>query len=193
MSKIKFFFVLMAIMVCSSASAQFSNANVRGGQRSSRTFNGLDGKGPESGYKGFVEAGYTVGVGDYGKGRISFMTTHGYQINTFVFAGVGAGVNYLTKSEAWGVPIFADVRANILDHSISPFIDVKIGYSVTDVEGLFFSPSIGCRIAISDKSAFNVSIGYELQKAEFLWYYSGYYGTSKENCGGLALKVGLDF
>ena len=183
-----------AMMVCSSANAQFSNTTVRSTQRSTRTaVNGLDGRGPEAGYKGIVEAGYTVGVGNFGEGRISFMTAHGYQVNPYFFAGIGAGVNYFTDSEAWGVPIFADLRANILNNSISPFIDLKIGYSILDAEGFFFSPSVGCRFAIGERSGLNISVGYEMQKAEMTWYYAGYYGTSKENVGGLALKIGLDF
>ncbi len=195
MGKMKCLLIAMAIMVCDTAFAQFSNANHgRGKTHGSSIF---DGKGPKSGYKGFVETGYTIGVGDAGDGRISAMTVHGYQINPYIFAGIGAGGNYFHKAEKWNVPIFADVRSNILDHSISPFVDVKIGYSILDVEGFFFSPSIGCRFAIGEKSGLNVSVGYELQKFKIEQSYSvyGYSGSvsAKGTCGGVAFKVGLDF
>lgn len=196
MNKIKFFVMTAALVVCTTASAQFSNTGTRNNQRTTRTSMGgagLDGNGPEAGYKGFIEAGYTVGVGDYGEGRIALTTTHGYQINPYVFTGIGAGVNYFTDADAWGVPIFADIRANILNNSISPFIDMKIGYSITDVEGFYFNPSVGCRFGFRNNSAFTLSIGYEMQKADFYGYYAGYYYEDSENCGGLTIKLGFDF
>ena len=194
MSKIKFFILSLALMVCSSAAAQFSNTNARGNQRSSRVAgNGFDSNGPVAGYKGFIDLGYTIGAGDFGEGRISFMTTHGYQINSYFFAGIGTGVNYFHKSEAWGIPIYADFRGNLMNNGISPFIDFKIGYSVVDAEGFFLSPSVGCRFAIGEKSGLNISVGYEMQKAkwEVSTKYFSYSGN--ENCGGVVLKVGIDF
>ncbi|MBQ9639970.1 MAG: hypothetical protein IJV06_00190 [Bacteroidaceae bacterium] len=109
-------------------------------------------------------------MGETKMGRFALSTTHGYQINPYVFAGVGAGVNCYRKSgkTSWGVPIFADVRGNLLNNSISPFLDLKIGYSVADISGFYFSPSIGCRFAISQKAAFTLSIGYEMQKGKAL-------------------------
>lgn len=193
MNRIKFLVIVAALAVCSSASAQFSNANTRNNQRSSYSSGGFDGNGPEAGYKGFIEAGYTFGVGDLGEGRASILTSHGYQINPYIFAGVGSGVNYYTSAEAWSIPIFADIRGTFLNNSITPYIDFKIGYSVLDVEGFYLSPSLGCRFGFSNNTAFTIAIGYEMQKAEYVWSYGGYYGTSKENCGGLVLKVGFEF
>lgn len=39
----------------------------------------------QSGYKGHVEAGYSVGIGDYDFGRFEVNTTHGYQVNPYIF------------------------------------------------------------------------------------------------------------
>lgn len=190
----KYFAVIAAFSLCNTVSAQFSNVNSRTSGSS-----GLDGNGPKAGYKGFVDVGYTVGLGDNGVGRIAFSTTHGYQINPYVFVGAGAGVNCYTQngSTAWGIPIFADARANFLNNSISPFLDVKIGYSVADISGFYFSPSIGCRFGLSSKVALTLSIGYEMQRAEFYYYYSygrySYGGSAKANCGGLVLRTGIEF
>lgn len=149
----------------------------------------------KSGYKGLVEFGYGIGVGDFGEDRIEFQTAHGYQFNPYLFAGVGAGVSYYHDGELFSVPIFADLRGSlpINNSRVAPFIDFKIGYAVTDVEGFFFSPAAGFRVAIGNRSGFNFSIGYEMQK--YSWSYSGRWGSfsGSENCGAVTLKIGFDF
>lgn len=111
-----------------------------------------------TGYKGMVDLGYGIGVGDFGEDRIIFTTAHGYQFCPYFFAGVGAGVNYYHDADAWGVPIFGNLRGMlpITNSRISPFIDMKIGYTVADAEGFFFSPSLGIRIATSEKCGVNL-------------------------------------
>lgn len=140
-----------------------------------------------TGYKGLVELGYGIGTGDFGADRILLTTSHGYQVNSYFFAGIGAGVNYYTDADLVSIPIFADFRGTlpITNSKIAPFLDMKIGYTVNDVEGFYFAPGIGIRIATSRKAGFNVGIGYELQK------FDAYY--SKETCGAFAIKVGYDF
>lgn len=34
-------------------------------------------------YKGYVDAGYSIGIGDYEFGRVEINTSHGYQFNPF--------------------------------------------------------------------------------------------------------------
>ncbi|MDR0431307.1 MAG: hypothetical protein LBH58_12630 [Tannerellaceae bacterium] len=46
-----------------------------------------------SGYKGFLDAGYTSKMGDLSKNRIEITMSHGYQINSSLFIGIGLGVN----------------------------------------------------------------------------------------------------
>lgn len=185
MKTVKLLMLLTALSICGSMFAQFSNTRTTSRQSLSSNF---DGNGPATGYKGFIDLGYTFGVGDFGEDRIAFSTTHGYQVNPYIFAGIGAGINYYTSPDAWSVPIFADVRGTFLNNSITPFIDLKIGYSILDAEGFYLSPSIGCRIR-----NFNISVGYELQKVDLQFSLAGYHVESKETCGGIALKVGLDF
>lgn len=203
MNKIKFFIVAAALVVSSTSYAQFSNANVN--QRNTRTSLGpksFDGNGSRAGYKGFLEGGYTIGVGDYGEDRIALETIHGYQFNPYYFVGFGVGVNYFIEDEYWGMPIFADIRTNLLNRRVTPILEAKIGYSVLDIQGFYVSPSIGCRIAVGNNKAIFVSIGYEMQRAEFEGYkdsysfdgsYHSYHWTGKENCGGSTFKVGFEF
>jgi hypothetical protein len=49
--------------------------------------------GSTSGYKGTFDAGYTLPVGIGEKGRFEVHTSHGYQINEYLYIGVGAGLH----------------------------------------------------------------------------------------------------
>ena len=186
MNNMKYFFVAIALFVSSATFAQFSNTRpIKRTTSSASSWNAGD-KGPKNGYKGFVEAGFTVGLGDYGEDRASFTTAHGCQFNSHFFAGIGAGFSYYTSADAISVPIFADFRGTILNGNISPYVDIKAGYSILDVNGLFIAPSVGCRIGVGNNSAVTVSIGYEMQSAEYYW-------VGRKNCSGLAFKLGFDF
>ncbi len=182
MKNIKMLLTAALLAVGMSASAQFTNASSRS--------NGFSG-GPVPGYKGFFEAGYTVGIGDYGADRIAIAsTTHGYQINPHIFVGGGVAVNYFSDDELWNLPIFANVRYTILDNKISPFVDGKVGYAALDANGFYLNSSVGCRFGLSDYFALTASMGYEVLIAE---YYNYYRGTSRDNCGGLTFRVGIEF
>ena len=122
-------------------------------------------------YKGFFDFGYTVGVGDYGEGRVTMSTTHGAQIIPYLYIGAGMGFNYFYESGCWNLPIYADFRSNFLKGRITPFVDFRLGYSVGDASGLYISPSVGCNFGFGRKSGFSVSLGYEFQKAEFYNYF----------------------
>ena len=163
----------------------------------------------KKGYRGFIEAGYAFGVGTYGKDRATFLTTHGYQFNPYIFAGVGSGINafFDERTTWWSVPIYADLKIYFMDNDICPFFDVKAGYSVADIEGVYLCPSIGCRMKLGNKTALFASLGYEFQKANFRMSTISYQynsilrmnvpiltnKTSKETCGGITLKVGFEF
>lgn len=152
----------------------------------------------EVGYRGFAEFGYTLGVGDGSDlDRINLLTSHGYQIIPQFFVGAGAGVNYYYDSESWSVPIFAHLRSDFLDSDITPFAEVRVGYSVADVKGFYLNPAIGCRFSVSDNLALNVSVGYTMQKhsLEDTHYGYGYLweSTKKLNIGGIDFRIGLDF
>ncbi len=143
--------------------------------------------GLKSGYRGFIDLGYSVGVGDWGEGRIEFSTSHGYQIIPYLFVGLGVGVEYYHESEVWEIPIFVHLRGSLPCHSIvQPFIDWKIGYTVYDADGFYMCPSVGCRFAVSDMCGLSLSLGYTMQKFDYGWF-------GRKDCGGFTIKVGFDF
>lgn len=197
MKLIKSLSIAFAMVLCAMpAYAQFTT----GGSRNA----GMSGSGDfelKTGYKGFVDLGYGIGVGDYSTGRVEFQTTHGYQVVPYFFAGIGAGVSYYHEGEAWSVPIYADFRGSlpIANTRLAPFIDFKIGYAAADVSGFYFSPSIGTRIAINERLGFNFSLGYELQKQSAETYYYDYYyddiyiTDEKVTLGAFSIKIGIDF
>lgn len=153
----------------------------------------FDDDGIQQGYRGFADFSYTLGVGDWGKNhdRIGIMTSHGYQIAPQFFAGVGVGFNYYFNGhdELCSLPVFAHFRSDILDEEITPYIDLRVGYSLIDVKGVYINPSVGCRFELTDDIGLNVGVGYTMQQAEYIFYY----GSEKKNCGGIDFRIGIDF
>ena len=129
-------------------------------------------------YRGFVDLGYTIGVGAVSNSdRVELTTTHGVQIFPELFVGAGAGVScYYISDCAISLPFFVDVRTDILRSNVTPFVDLKVGYSFGEVSGLYVTPSVGCKVNHLD-----FSLGYVSQR---------YHGL---NVGGLSLKFGVNF
>ena len=173
MKKVMLFFALM-LLWCSTASAIY-----------------FDDEGITQGYRGFADFSYTLGVGDWGKNhdRVGIMTSHGCQIAPQFFAGLGVGFNYYFNGndESCSLPVFAHFRSDILENEITPYVDLRVGYSFLDVKGFYINPSVGCRFELNDNLGINVGIGYTMQQAEFL------FKREKKNCGGLDFRFGIDF
>lgn len=143
-------------------------------------------------YRGFVGDSYVFGTGDYAEDREFLYTSHGVQINPFLYVGAGAGVNYWLDSECWSVPIFGHVRSELhrlFKKNVSPYLDAKIGYSVADVEGFYFAPSVGCHFYFGhSKTGLSVGVGYVAQNVKDF-----YRDGSSENVGGIEVTLALDF
>ena len=173
MKKVMLFFALM-LLWCSTASAIY-----------------FDDEGIPQGYRGFADFSYTLGVGDWGKNhdRVGIMTSHGCQIAPQFFAGLGVGFNYYFNGndESCSLPVFAHFRSDLLENEITPYVDLRVGYSFLDVKGFYINPSVGCRFELNDNLGINVGIGYTMQQAEFL------FKREKKNCGGLDFRFGIDF
>jgi hypothetical protein len=52
-----------------------------------------------SGYKGTFDAGYTLPMGVGEKGRVEVHTSHGYQLNEYLFVGVGLGLHIFSARD----------------------------------------------------------------------------------------------
>lgn len=153
-----------------------------------------------AGYRGIVETGFALGVGDFAADRITLNSVHGYQFNPHFFAGLGTGARYYYDSSSFVVPVFADFRVNLLDRKTSPYLAVGIGYSFdanSNFEGfgLLVNPSVGISFAVSKKSVMHVGAGYELQRAKAYYYdyYSGHSWSSNESMSAISINIGISF
>ena len=70
------------------------NSSRNSGNNNSRSSSGYNDNYSITGYKGTFDVGYDMAIGGTGeKSRIEFHTSHGYQINEYLFAGIGAGLH----------------------------------------------------------------------------------------------------
>jgi hypothetical protein len=166
-------------------------------------------------YRGFVDAGYTIGVGDYDFGRFEVNTTHGYQINPYFFVGAGVGMHFMpsyktsgmsdipldTRDSKVDIPVFAAARGTFMKSRFAPFIDVKGGTYVNNNGGLYYNISAGLRIAVNEKQAVDISVGYTNEKLEFQTFSHFISDRSldytrmpeKYDTEGIAIKIGYEF
>ena len=142
-----------------------------------------------TGYRGFVDIGYSIGLDDSAESHIDLMTTHGYQVLPQLFLGVGTGINYYGQHgmDNVTIPIYADARFDLNSNRYSPFADAKIGYSpcVNDIKGFYMSLGGGLRFNFSRSFAGNIGLFYILQKVNT--------DFGRGNIDGIALKVGIEF
>ncbi len=143
------------------------------------------------GYKGFVDAGYRFDVSDNNANSLEISTAHGYQFNNYFFLGGGVGVTYYTDAELVTLPFFTNFRANFTNKRITPFADVKLGYSMGDVSGAYTSLAIGVRFAMQGKKALNLRLEYAAQElglnSDFI------YNDDSFTVSSLGLKIGFEF
>jgi len=143
-------------------------------------------------YRGIIELGYQIGVGDYGTNRLKLDLINSYQINSYFSLGFGIGLRYYFEEEAL-IPFFAYFRSNFMDNKTSPYFSLGIGYSLNasrDFEGggFILNSTIGISFKISERAVMNVGIGYEMQKMEIDYFYAG-----SENSGAIGANIGISF
>ncbi len=128
-------------------------------------------------YESGVDLGYSFGVSSIdGTGRLNVSTTHGCRVIPELYVGAGFGIDYYHNRylKLFGIPIFADFRGYFTQlDDIKPFLNFRIGYSMDDIKGLYFSPSIGVYYKMLD-----ASLGYTYQQYDL---------------GAITIKVGVRF
>lgn len=127
---------------------------------------------PHRGYRGFLEWGNDIRTDNYwGLYAIErktsvctgFMTSHGYQFNPYLYVGAGLGFEYSNVSDCHIIPLFLDGRTDLKFGRFTPFFDVRLGVSLTEGAGVYFSPTIGYRFNWGRKVGINLGVGMTLQ------------------------------
>ena len=169
-------------------------------------------------YKGCYDFGYTYGVGEFSRDRISVSVSQGVQIVSQFYIGAGAGLNVFFKLKKYkydyvyisdalkqpfvAIPLFLDLRTTFLKKKNSPFLNLKVGYTIGGIKGVYVSPIFGGRFGIGERLGVFIGLGYEYQKDckgriinrievtdDGGNIISSYYGDR----GGLVVKLGVDF
>jgi hypothetical protein len=158
-------------------------------------------------YRGIIEAGYALGIGDYGINNFRFNFINGIRVGQYSSIGLGIGYRryftgnqtapYLVSSEKQ-IPVFIDLRTTFSSKKLTPYLAVDIGNSSgfgssgTKPEGLLFSTSGGIWYNVSDRFAVFAGIAWEMQKLEFsddIPYTNNY----KKNANSVSLNIGISF
>ena len=128
------------------------------------------------------------------------------------FAGIGAGVDYYRFRS---IPVFLDIRKNILKKNFSPFVYADAGihfpwakdnesfyYGATMSNGLFYDAGIGMNFAINKNHGFTFSAGYSYKfaKETYSWPVNCLMGPCPEykqtrsyDLNRVSMKVGWRF
>lgn len=156
-------------------------------------------------YRGFVGGGYTWTLRHPDLGYASVYTSHGIQINPYIYAGGGIeGIGF--NSGGGLISVFAHVRSDlhkVTNGRVAPYIDVKLGWAVWSYldynYGLYNQNEIGVHFYFGhSKKGMSVGIAYNLQNDEVIYpmYDPDGYGFDKfkkELTRGLGLAISFDF
>lgn len=147
-------------------------------------------------YRGFADLGYAVGVGDFETNRIELSASYGYQFNPHIFLGLGAALDYYADADISSIPMFVHFRANLLKTRITPFGDIKLGYTAGEITGLYMTMGLGARFALTKKWALNLRLEYSYQgDAQYEWFEHTNSSLKQENLTfqGIGIKAGFEF
>lgn len=168
-----------------------------------------------SGYRGFADLGYTIGIGDYEFNRFEISTTHGYQVCQYFFVGAGVGFHFMSKYDTAGmkyaldsreskvsIPLFVDLHSQFMKTKFAPYVDFKLGHFITDGDGFYSNISAGVRMKTIGYQALTLSVGYTFEKLKFETFDSftnpginmDYSRSARMlDTEGVSVKVGYEF
>lgn len=167
---------------------------------------------PQQGYRGFLEwsndvRSYKTYYGKFTDYFTGVSTSQGYQINEWIYTGVGAVFEYCKNGSEYIFAPFWDIRSDLMFGKFTPFVDARIGYNFTQYGeglnitsqngGVYFSPKVGYRFNWGRKFGINVGLGMTLvgYKGRFKWNSTtGEYLGIKNGCDSyFSFNVGFDF
>jgi len=108
---------------------------------------------------------------------IGLMTSVGFQYNNYLAGGLGIAYNQMSVNEGVRViPLFLEVRGNVLETPVTPIYSMAVGYSLAlenrdfDIVrakgGAYVYPALGMRFDRQSGTSFTMDFGYQFQAAE---------------------------
>lgn len=162
-------------------------------------------------YRGIIELGYALGIGDYGVNNFRFNFINGIMIGRSSSIGLGLGYRRYFENDNGShtlfspkshMPVFLDLRTSFSTRKVTPYLALGIGGSASFIkvnsdstttrqEGLFFSPSGGIWINVSDRFAVFAGIAYEMQRLEYVLIADD--SHFRKNASSVSLNIGIAF
>lgn len=158
-----------------------------------------------SGYTGFLETGLGGVWTQYGVDGYLYKisTTHGYQFNDKVFAGLGVGYAVGIFNSPKLVPFFGSFRYVILPTKrVSPVVRARVGaYYAPKNFGPFGDVGVGVRFPTRSCIAFNLMATYSYYHnvtvthyhSNFMTMYPSYYEDKQDNISNVSLVFSLEW
>lgn len=119
------------------------------------------------GIRVFTDYIYTEGFGKTKNNYLGWSTSIGYQNDPYFFIGIGVQYSITLNNKESTLPVFVASRINFLDNNITPFLDMKGGYSINEAKGIFLNPSFGTSFELKGTSSLDIAVGYSFQKAKW--------------------------
>lgn len=134
-----------------------------------------------------------------------FTTITSYRFPFRLSVGAGIGVEWFNVA---GLPVFADVRYNVLKGGLSPYVYSQAGYSMplatnptgdysTYYGGPLFAAGVGLRKNFANRNAFVFSLGYRFQQMRtdygYYWYSQTYDTKRYDRFNRFAFSLGFIF
>lgn len=142
-------------------------------------------------FRGFIDLGYSLGVGEPRNDFWLIETSFGYAITPRTYIGAGIGLHsfkpvlksYPQRTDKaqpedndpnWRypfIPLYLEGRYSFKNESQNtPWVSLKLGATFINHKGFYTSPSIGYHFKSNQYFSFNVGVGYALHTAHYkLW------------------------
>ncbi len=115
---------------------------------------------------------------------VSVTTINGYQFNRNFFLGIGIGIE--CPENIINMPIFADIRIDLLKKKVTPFLDFGVGYAVRAANikqkpyfqkgDVITNTQIGIKINIVNHFSWILGLGYRFQYNRQIIKFTDTYG-----------------
>lgn len=148
-------------------------------------------------FRGFIDAGYSLGTGSPRSDYWLVETSFGYQVTPHWYLGAGLGVhNFHARKQSYPlyydqtgsnagrhedpdwkypfIPVYLNGRFNFKSESHNtPFVDLKAGVMFINHNGCYVSPTLGYHLATNQFFSINFGIGYAMHTAKYEKWVSG--------------------